>query len=55
MLNPEKAVAYAVWTSDYHDHWVYWAAPMLSAAFSAKFYKVIFKRGMVERELNEKR
>lgn len=55
MLNPAKAVASAVWTSDYQDHWVYWVAPMLSAAVSATFYKVIFKRDMVEQELNEKR
>ncbi|XP_054737334.1 aquaporin AQPAn.G-like isoform X1 [Anastrepha obliqua] len=54
MLNPVKAVAAAVWNSDYQDHWIYWAAPMLSALVSATFYKVVFKRDYVERELNEK-
>ncbi|XP_014094121.1 aquaporin AQPAn.G [Bactrocera oleae] len=55
LTNPFKAVASSVWTSDYQDQWVFWAAPMLSSAVSATFYKVIFKRDMVERELNEKR
>ncbi|CAD7014920.1 aquaporin AQPAe.a [Ceratitis capitata] len=54
MMNPVKAAASAVWTNDYQDHWVYWVAPMSSAAVSATFYKVIFKRDMVVRELNEK-
>ncbi|XP_036332338.1 aquaporin AQPAe.a-like [Rhagoletis pomonella] len=56
MCNPVKAFAAAAWNYDFQDHWVYWTAPLISAAVSATFYKVIFKRDYVERRvLPEKR
>ncbi|KAH8253746.1 hypothetical protein KR032_006760, partial [Drosophila birchii] len=55
-MNPARSFAPALWNNHFEKNWIYWLAPLSSAAVTAYAYKIVFRREVVEAEIsaNEK-
>ncbi|XP_068144014.1 aquaporin AQPcic-like [Drosophila tropicalis] len=55
-MNPARSFAPALWNTHFEYNWIYWLAPLSSAAVTAIAYKAVFRREVVEAEItsNEK-
>ncbi|KAH8308994.1 hypothetical protein KR059_004734, partial [Drosophila kikkawai] len=55
-MNPARSFAPALWNMHFEKNWIYWLAPLSSAALTAYAYKIVFRREVVEAEIsaNEK-
>ncbi|EDW01053.1 aquaporin AQPcic isoform X2 [Drosophila grimshawi] len=50
-MNPARSFAPALWNTNFTAHWIYWLAPLSSAAITAITYKAVFRREVVEAQV----
>ncbi|XP_034476935.1 aquaporin AQPcic [Drosophila innubila] len=50
-MNPARSFAPALWNQHFDSHWIYWLAPLSSAAVTAIAYKAVFRREVVEAQI----
>lgn len=49
-MNPARSFAPALWNAHFEHHWIYWVAPLSSAAITAYAYKIVLRREVVQAE-----
>jgi len=50
-MNPARSFAPALWATHFDYLWIYWLAPLSSAAVTAIAYKAVFRREVVEAQI----
>ncbi|KAH8316500.1 hypothetical protein KR067_009182, partial [Drosophila pandora] len=49
-MNPARSFGPALWNAHFEHHWIYWVAPLSSAAITAYAYKIVLRREVVQAE-----